>query len=72
MFIKDKNSQEGLIHVCEGLTEKKMREKAIEINLHDIHIRTFVYEDKNKMPKMEYIKFCPYCGCDLEKDAFKN
>lgn len=69
MFIKDVDSQESLIHVCNGLTEKKMRTKAIEIRLHDVHIFSFIYDDKKDF-KIESIKFCPYCGIDLEKDAF--
>ena len=31
MWIKDKESQESYIHVCEGLKEKQMRAKKIEI-----------------------------------------
>lgn len=66
MFIRDVNSQESLIHVCDGLTEKQMRSKALEIRLHDVHI--FAIIDG----KMDHIKHCPYCGCNLETDAFGN
>lgn len=71
MFIKDKYSQESLIHICQGLNEKKMRAKALEIRLHDIHFYTFVFDQKGKIA-LESIKFCPYCGVDLEKDAFEE
>jgi len=68
-FIKDKNSQESLIHVCDGKTEKWMRKhKNLEIRLHDISIFTTFYDDGKFI--LEHIKFCPYCGCNLEKDAF--
>lgn len=69
MFIKDKNSQESLIHVCHNKTEKQMRQKAIEIRLHDIHIFAFIYDDKKDF-KIESLTYCPYCGVNLEQEAF--
>jgi hypothetical protein len=63
MWIKDKNSSESYIHVCKGLTEKKMRAKKIEIRLHDISIFTLINLDKSV--EMVSIKFCPYCGIEL-------
>lgn len=69
MFIKNKNSSESFIHVCNGLTEKQMRNKAIEIRLHDITIFSFIYDDTNNF-KIEHISFCPYCGIDLHAHAF--
>jgi len=71
MFIKDKNRQEGLIHICEGKTEKWMRKhRNLEIVLHDIHFFTTFYDDGKYI--IEPIKFCPYCGSNLEKEAFEN
>lgn len=69
-FIKNKDAQEGLIHICEGKSEKQMRAKKIEVLLHDISIYTIVYNDGDCF--IEHLKFCPYCGCDLEKDAFPS
>lgn len=63
MWIKDKDSQESYIHVCDGLTEKQMRKKAIEIRLHDVSIFTFVKSDRGN--RIEPIRFCPYCGVKL-------
>ncbi|PGK51886.1 hypothetical protein CN918_29280 [Priestia megaterium] len=71
MFIKDKMAQEGYIHVCDGISEKQMKKKGIEILLHDISTHVFLKNEKGKLD-MEHIKFCPYCGCDLQKDAFEN
>lgn len=71
MFIKDIDSQESYIHVCNGLKEKQMRQKAIEIRLHDVSIFSFVYDEKRDF-KIESIKFCPYCGSDLDKEAFPD
>lgn len=68
MFIKDKNSSESFIHVCNGLSEKAMRKKAIEIRLHDISIFTVVYNDGQCI--IEHIKYCPYCGVNLDNHAF--
>ena len=73
MWIKDKDSQESYIHVCQGLTEKQMRKKTIEIRKHDISTFTFIKEDKGI--KMEHLNFCPYCGNSLNKNwilIFKN
>ena len=65
MWIKDKESQESYIHVCKGLTEKKMRIKKIEVRLHDVSIFTFIELNKGGW-FMEHIKYCPYCGIKLE------
>ena len=68
MFVKDKNSMESFIHVCEGKTLKKMKElKRMEIRKHDITIFTFKY-DANQKLDIDYMNFCPYCGIELEKD----
>jgi hypothetical protein len=64
MWIKDKNSSESYIHVCEGLKEKQMRVKKIEIRLHDLSIFTFIELDKGGF-FMEHLKYCPYCGIKL-------
>ena len=66
MWIKDKESQESYIHVCEGLTEKQMRAKKIEIRLHDVSIFTFIKDIKDKGIHIEHLKFCPYCGIELK------
>ena len=71
MFIKDQNSMESFIHVCEGKTLKKMQElNRMEIRKHDVTIFTFRY-DENKKFSIDHMKFCPYCGIDLEKDEDK-
>jgi hypothetical protein len=65
MWIKDRDSNESYIHVCEGLTEKKMRAKRIEIRLHDVSIFTFIKERATADIFMEHLKYCPYCGIKL-------
>lgn len=69
MFIKDKDSLESFIHICDGKTEKHMRTKGIEVRLHDVSTFTVVTNEKGN-PAVEAIYFCPYCGCDLQVDAF--
>ena len=64
MWIKDKNSQESYIHVCEGKQLKDMRKKALEVRLHDVTIFTIVRDEKG-FPIIEYIKYCPFCGVEL-------
>ena len=63
MWIKDKNSSESYIHVCDGLKEKQMRAKKIEIRLHDVSIFTFIKEGTSI--DIEHLKHCPYCGVKL-------
>lgn len=71
MFMKDDLSDESYIHVCNDKTKKQMLNKGIEIRLHDVSIFTIVYDEDGRN-KLEHIKFCPYCGCNLENDAFEN
>lgn len=68
MFIKDRYSQESYIHVCNDLSEKQMRDKEIEIRLHDVSVFALI-PDLDGNGSMERIKFCPYCGCDLLKES---
>ena len=66
-WVFDQNSSESYIHVCEGKTLKKMQEKNIEIRKHDVTTFAFVYDEKGKF-NIEYFKFCPFCGCDLDQE----
>jgi hypothetical protein len=66
-WVFDKNSQESFIHVCEGKTLKKMQQNKMEIRKHDISVFTIQYNEKGS-PEIDYIKFCPYCGCDLHQE----
>lgn len=68
MLIRDKDSQEGYKHVCADsnkYTEKALRER-LPIYLHDITAYTLI--------KGEFIriKYCPYCGVEVEKDEYKH
>ena len=67
IWVFDQNSSESYIHVCEGKTLKKMQEKKIEIRKHDVSIFAFVYDEKRNFG-IEYFKFCPFCGCDLDQE----
>ena len=70
MFIRNKDSQEGFIHVCEGKTEKFMRKQALEILRHDVSHYTITFNENGK-PEVQHLKFCPYCGCDLDQEEQK-
>ena len=67
MFIKDVNSQEGFIHVCENKSEKRMRQHKIEILKHDSSIHIIVWDEKEN-PMIQAIKWCPFCGCKLDQE----
>ena len=54
MFIKDINSQEGYIHICEGKTEKRMRQHKIEILKHNINIRIIAWDEKRESNDSSY------------------
>lgn len=67
MFIKNKEAQEGFIHVCEGKTEKFMRNQHLVIFKGDASTHIIIWNQKG-WPELQYIKFCPYCGYELEKE----
>lgn len=66
MLVKDKNSSELYIHVCpdsDKYTRKALSER-MTIYRHDIS--AFIITDNGKI---EHIKYCPYCGIDVEKES---
>jgi hypothetical protein len=67
MLVKDVNSMESFIHVCEGMDLKRMQKhRNIEIRVHDIHVKAFVQIQNGYL--YEAISFCPYCGADVDKE----
>ena len=72
MLIRDKDSAEGYIHVCTDshkYTKKALAER-LQIKLHDITAYTLI-EGKNGVD-MVRIKYCPYCGVEIEKDEYEK
>ena len=68
MLVRDKNSTEGYIHVCDDSYKytKQALKGRLKIYLHDITAYTLI-ESKNGL-KMIRIKHCPYCGKEIETD----
>lgn len=65
MLVKDENSSELYIHICPDAhkyTRKALKER-MTIYRHDIS--AFIITDSGKI---EHIKYCPYCGTDVENE----
>ena len=72
MLIRDKDSADGYIHLCDDsykYTRKALAER-LQIKLHDITAYTLI-EGKNGVD-MVRIKYCPYCGVEIEKDEYEK
>lgn len=72
MLIRDKDSAEGYIHVCSDSHKhtKEALANRMQIRLHDITAYTMV-DSKNGVDMMR-IKYCPYCGVEVEKDEYEK
>jgi hypothetical protein len=71
MWVKDKDTQEGYVHVCKGKRLTDMKTKKLVVSHHRV-INYITLLDKNGIPDVEFISFCPYCGVDLMKEEFSN
>lgn len=68
MLIRDKDSAEGYIHICNNshrYTKQALKER-LPIYVHDVKVYTLI-ESKNGY-ELKDIKFCPYCGAEIEKE----
>lgn len=64
MLYKDRNSQEGYIHICDDAHKYRrdyIRERP-PVLVHDISAYLRVNGS------LLNIKYCPYCGAELEKE----
>lgn len=72
MLVRDKDSQEGYIHICDDYkkyTEQALKER-LQIYVHDVKVYTLL-ETKNGY-ELKNIKYCPYCGAEIEKEERKE
>lgn len=72
MLVRDKDSQEGYIHICDDsykYTKQALKER-LPIYLHDMKAYTLI-ESKDGY-ELKDIKYCPYCGQEIETDKYKN
>ena len=68
MLIRDKESHEGYIHICNDshkYTKKALAER-LQIYVHDVKVYTLIEGQKGYEQKV--IKYCPYCGADIENE----
>ena len=74
-LLKEIEGQETKEHLCESIKisgkqvmfdqpRRLGAEDGVRIYIHDVH-PYFIVENENKIHK---IKFCPYCGVDIDKD----
>ena len=66
MLVKDENSSELYIHICPDANKytRKALKKRITIYRHDV--MAFIVTESGKL---EPIKYCPYCGMDVENES---
>lgn len=72
MLVRDKDSAEGYKHICDDgykYTKQALKER-LPIYVHDVKVYTLI-ETKNGY-ELKDIKFCPYCGAEIEKEERKQ
>lgn len=72
MLVRDKDSQEGYKHICNDsykYTKQALKER-LQIYVHDVNVYTLL-ETKSGF-ELKSIKYCPYCGVEIESDEYKN
>ena len=72
MLVRDKDSQEGYIHICDDYKKylKSAIKERLQIYVNDMKVYTLI-ETKNGYERKN-IKFCPYCGAEIEKEERKG
>lgn len=68
MLVRDKDSQEGYKHICDDsykYTKQALKER-MQIYVHDIKVYTLI--ETKKGHELKNIKYCPYCGAEIEKE----
>lgn len=63
MLYKLEKSSETYLHVCEGLSKKKMLEYHTKVYLHDVS--PYMHDEEGKMVR---IRYCPFCGHKIGMD----
>ena len=68
MFYRHNDLSEGYVHQCSDAYKynKEHLQEIARVQKHDMHTHMII--DK----KIIYIKHCPYCGVELEKDQTTN
>jgi hypothetical protein len=72
MLVRDKDSAEGYIHICDDsykYTKQALKER-LPIYLHDMKAYTLI-ESKDGYELID-IKYCPYCGAEIETDEYEK
>ena len=64
MLVRDKDAQEGYIHKCRQGTGKP------PVFLHDV--KAYMMYEHDYGVDLVDVKFCPYCGVEIEKDKYKK
>ena len=75
MLVRDKDSAEGYIHICDDSYKyiKKALKERLQIYVHDMKVYTLIESKKSKSGyELKDIKFCPYCGAEIEKEERKG
>ena len=64
MLVRDKDAQDGYIHVCRQGKGKP------PVYLHDV--KAYMNDKSNGDIKLIDVKYCPYCGVEIELDEYSK
>lgn len=72
MLVRDKDSQEGYKHICDDSYKytKQAGKERMPIYVHDMKVYTLI--ETKKGHELKDIKYCPYCGAEIEKEERKQ
>ena len=71
MLVRDLNTNESYLHVCDDSSRytKKALEERFKIHVHDCS--TFIIIEGKNGVEFQHIKYCPYCGVDIQSEYDK-
>lgn len=72
MLVRDKDSQEGYVHICNDsykYTKQALKER-LQIYVHDV--KSYILIETKNGYELKDIDFCPYCGAEIEKEERKE
>lgn len=70
MIIKDINSSEGYVHLCDDYERYRVDyiKNRPTVFIHDWCHNLWVQDEKSKRWTTVYVEYCPYCGKRIDQD----
>jgi hypothetical protein len=70
-MLKKIPGRESLRHICDNISEQGIKGQEFEVYLHDLQAAVVVKNTRalwKSTGASANIKFCPYCGVEVEKE----